>query len=163
MRTTIFIGLTAAALGACQAPPPFKAYSYPAWGFSASFRAAPKETDYPPTARGHRTMLVESLLAGRDNLVYVVDGTGSTKPDEDVLNDAPKTLATSVGGTVGPMTYAATGKVVGEEFTLTRPDKPAARVRIFVANKHLYEVISGSTLGPDDPEVTEFLDSFRLL
>jgi hypothetical protein len=36
-------------------------------------------------------------------------------------------------------------------------------VRIFVANKHLYELIAESTLGPNDPETANFLGSFRLL
>ena len=52
---------------------------------------------------------------------------------------------------------------MGREFLLDRPGRPAARVRVFVANKHLYEIIAQSALGPDDPETSNFLASFRLL
>ena len=157
--------LGSVALAACKAPPPWKEYAYPAWGFAVSFRGAPKETDYPASADGksRHTFLVESVLAGRDDLVNVIDGSGSTKSDDEALADAPATLAAAAGGTLGPIAYAATGKVIGREFLLNRPGRPASRVRIFVANQHLYEVISESALGPDDPETTSFFASFRLL
>ena len=143
-----------------------KEYRYPAWGFAVSFRTPPKQTDTPASANGStaRTMLLESIDAGRDQLVNVIDGSASTKSDEQALADAPGTLARSVSGVIGPMTYVATtGGVVGREFRLARPGQPAARVRVFVAGKKLYEIISQSTLGPDDPSVTQFLNSFRLI
>jgi hypothetical protein len=160
--------LFAAALGtlvACAPPPALKAYAYPAWGFAVSFRGPPQVTDSPASADGTKAhaLLVESVLAGRDNLVNVIDGSGSSKSDDQALSDAPGVLASDVGGTLGPITYAATGSVTGREFLLSRPNKPTARVRVFVSNKHLYELISQSSLGPDDPETTTFLDSFRLL
>ncbi|HEX4197522.1 MAG TPA: hypothetical protein VHZ26_08770 [Caulobacteraceae bacterium] len=153
------------ALSACTPPPALKEYAYPAWGFAVSFRAPPQATDYPGSADGAKahTFLVESVLAGRDNLVNVIDGSGSSKSEDQALSDAPGALASDVGGTLGPITYAATGAVTGREFLLSRPNKPTARVRVFVSNKHLYELISQSSLGPDDPETTSFLDSFRLL
>jgi hypothetical protein len=167
MRSVVILGhlMALLALAGCRAPPPFAEYSYPAWGFAVSFREPPKVTDYAPSADGKRrhTFLVESLLAGRDDLVNVVDGIGSPKSDDEVLASAPAALASYVGGTAGPVTYSATGSVIGREFLLSRPGKPTSRVRIFVASQHLYEVISQSALGPDDPEVTSFLASFRLL
>ena len=157
--------LALAVLAACSSPPPLKEYAYPGWGYAASFRATPKETDYPASPDGAKrhTFLVESSLAGRDDLVNVVDGSGSTKSEDQALSDAPAALASYVGGTLGPITYVATGKVVGREFLLNRPGRPAARVRVFVANQHLYEIIAQSALGPDDPETSSFLGSFRLL
>lgn len=151
------------ALAACAQPPAMKDYAYPAWGFAVSFRATPKVVETPASANGAHTLLVESVLAGRDNLVNVIDGTGSPKSDDQALADAPDILAKSAGATLGPITYAASGKVMGREFLLNHPGQQPARVRIFVANKHLYEVISQSTLGPDDPETVAFLSSFRLL
>ena len=156
----ILSGLTL--LSACSGPPPLKEYAYPAWGFAVSFRAQPKETDYPATTGGAHTFLVESLLAGRDDLVNVIDGSASTKSDDQALSDAPAALAKYVGGTLGRMTYTASGSAMGRAFVLSRPGRPASRVRIFVWHKHLYELIAQSPLGPDDPENEKFLGSFRL-
>ena len=167
MRVVRSLVLTLAVLAACActSPPPLKEYAYPGWGFAVSFRGPPKESDYPVSSDGAKahTFLVESSLAARDQLVNVIDGSGSTKSEDQALSDAPAALAGSVGGALGSITYAATGKVVGREFLLNRPGRPAARVRVFVANQHLYEIIAQSPLGPDDPETTSFLASFRLL
>jgi hypothetical protein len=162
---TLVLTLAVLAASACASPPPFKEYTYPAWGFAVSFRGPPKETDYPASADGSKahTFLVESSLAGRDDLVNVIDGSGSSKSEDQALSDAPAGLARFVGGTLGPITYAAIGKVVGREFLLNRPGRPAARVRVFVANRRLYQIIAQSSLGPDDPEAMSFLASFRLL
>jgi hypothetical protein len=88
------------------------------------------------------TFLVESVLAGRDNLVNVIDGSASNKSEDQALSDAPAALARYVGGTLGPMSYTATGAAVGREFLLSRPGRPQSRVRIFVWHKHLYELIA---------------------
>jgi hypothetical protein len=150
------------ALSGCSVPP-LKAYAYPAWNFAVSFRAAPKVTDVPASAGGSRAILVESHAGGRDFLVEAIDGSASARSEAQALADAPGNLAAAVKGTPGPMTYAAAGKVTGREFTLARPGRPTAKVRVFVEKKHLYEVIAESALGPDEPEVAAFLNSFRLL
>ncbi len=167
MRQAIVVALAAGAvvLPACQAPPEPKEYAYPAWGFAVSFRAPPKETDIPASADGKSAhgFLVEHATDGRDELVNVIDGSDSTKSEEQALDDAPGNLAKYVKGTLGPITYAATGKVIGREFLLTRPNKTVAIAHVFVFHKRLYEVIATSALGADDPESRRFLDSFRLL
>jgi hypothetical protein len=151
-------------LSACSVPP-MKEYAWPAWGFAVSFRGAPKQTDIPGTAdgKGRHGFLIESSLAGRDDLVNVIDGTGSPKSEDQALTDAPGNIAKAAGATLGPITYAGSGAVVGREFLLTKPGRPAARARVFVFHQHLYELISQSALGPEDPESAAFLDSFRLL
>jgi hypothetical protein len=164
MILVLAVGLSA--LCACKAAaPPLKEVSYPAWGFAVSFHGTPKATDSPAAADGStvHTLLVESAVDGRDELVNVIDGSGSTKSEDQALSDAPATLAKAMGGTLGPITYTASGKVVGREFLLTRPGRPAGRVRVFVVNKHLYEIVGASAQGPDDPAVAAFLDSFRFL
>ncbi|HEY3814674.1 MAG TPA: hypothetical protein VGL66_15750 [Caulobacteraceae bacterium] len=168
MRTGMILVLAAglSALGACKAPPPpLKDVSYPAWGFAVSFHGTPKATDSPAAADGStaHTFVVESAVEGRDELVNVIDGSASTKSEDQALSDAPAVLAKAVGATLGPITYAASGKVMGREFLLTRPGHPAGRARVFVVNKHLYEIVGESAQGPDDPAVAAFLDSFRLL
>ena len=164
MRAASVFGLvvSVAALG-CRAPPDLKEYAYQSWGFAVSFRAPPRAMDSPADGARAHTLLVESDEAGRAQLVNVIDGSGSAKSEDQALSDAPATLAKAVGGTLGPMTYAATGKVVGREFLLERPGQPVSRVRVFVYNKKLYEVIAQSPLGPEDSETRTFLDSFRLL
>ena len=162
---TVVLTVAMSAAWACTPVPPLKEYAYPSWGFAVSFRGDPKVTDSPAAPDGTtvHTLLVESSLAGRDDLVNVIDGSGSTKSEDQALADAPATLASATGGAIGPITYAATGKTIGREFLLSRQGGPPARVRIFVANKHLYELIAQSSLGPDDPETTSFMASFRLL
>ncbi len=140
-----------------------KAYAYPAWNFAASFRSAPQVRDIPASASGPHAILVESHAGGRDFLVEAIDGSASAKSEDQALSDAPGNLAAAVKGTLGPMTYAAAGKVTGRAFTLARPGRPTAMVRVFVEKKRLYEVIAESALGPDEPEVAEFLNSFCLL
>jgi hypothetical protein len=161
---TLVVALAVSAASGCSPPPPLKEYAYPSWGFAVSFRRPPKELDSPASSDGTKahTFLVESSVAGRDDLVNVIDGAGSTKSEDQALSDAPAALASYVGGTLGPMTYTATGKVMGREFTIKRPGRPVARARVFVANKHLYQIIAQSPRGPDDPETSSFLDSFRL-
>jgi hypothetical protein len=162
---TLILTLAVLMVFACTPPPPLKEYVYPNWDFAVSFRGPPKETDYPASPDGTKahTLLVESTLAGRDQLVNVIDGSGSSKSEDQALSDAPAGLARYVGGTLGPITYAATGEVMGREFLLNRPGRPVTRVRVFVANKRLYQIIAQSPLGPDDPETKSFLASFRLL
>jgi hypothetical protein len=163
--TTILIAAGVLALSACAAPPQFKEHVYPAWGFAVSWRGPPKERDFPAAADGTRghSIFIETVQGGHDDVVNVIDATGSTKPDDQILADTPAWIAGNVDGTIGPVTYAATGKVIGREFTIQRPGRPLARARVFVANKHVYQLISESPRGPDDPESMTFLTSFRLL
>ncbi len=165
MIRTAVLTVAMAAAWACTPAPPLKEYAYPAWGFAVSLRGPPKVTDMPAAADGStvHTLLVEASVAGRDNLVNVIDGSGSTKSEDQALSDAPATLASAVSGAIGPITYATTGQTIGREFLLSRQGRPPARVQIFVANKHLYELIAQSDRGPTDPETTNFLASFRLL
>jgi hypothetical protein len=152
-----------AALAACSVPP-LKPYAYPAWGFAISLRAPPKVVEIPASADGAtpRRIALTLIDAGRSYDLSATDASKSTKSDDQILSEVPKAMAEGVGGTLGSETYVATGQVVGREFTIDKPGQATARVRIFVAHRRLYEIVSQSTLGPDDPEVTTFLDSFQL-
>jgi hypothetical protein len=165
MIRTVVLTVAMASAWACTPAPSLKEYAYPAWNFAVSFRGPPKVTDTPGASDGGtvHTLLVEASVAGRDNLVNVIDGSGSTKSEDQALSDAPATLASAMGGTIGPITYAATGQTIGRAFLLNRQGQPPARVQIFVVKKHLYELIAASDRGPTDPETSNFLASFRLL
>ena len=165
MRIIPAIVLAAAlvALSACSVPP-LKPYAYPAWGFAVSFRAPPTVVETPASADGATPHSIALTLvnAGRSYDLSATDASKSAKSDDQILSDVPRSMAEGVGGTLGPQTYVATGQVVGREFKIDKPGQATARVRIFVAHRRLYEIVSQSTLGPDDPEVTTFLDSFQL-
>lgn len=157
MRTIVMTVLASMLLAAAACSvPPSKEYAYPAWGFAASFRAAPTESAASP--RGFK---VSSLNAGRALWVEVADGSASPKSDEEVLREFPQVLAQ--GGTLVSQTYVATGKVMGRELLIDRAGQATQRVRIFVAHRRLYAISAQSPLGPKDPEVETFLTSFRLL
>jgi hypothetical protein len=153
-----------AALAACSVPP-LKEYAYPAWGFAISFRAPPTVTDIPASPDGARPHKMVATLtdAGRAYDLSVTDVSVSTKSDDVFLGEIPRSMAEGVGGALGPVTYVAAGQIVGREFKVDKPGQATARTRVFVTHRRLYEIVAQSTLGPDDPEVTTFLDSFRLL
>lgn len=158
----VVVAAALAALAACSVPP-LKEYAYPAWGFAISFRAPPTVVDTPASASGPHRLVATLTDAGRAYDLSVTDASASAKSDDAVLGELPQSMAQGVGGTLGPITYVATGAVVGREFKVDKPGQATARVRIFVSHRRLYEIVAQSTLGPDDPEVTTFLASFRLL
>ena len=154
------------AMAACSPPPaPLKEYTYPAWGFAVSLPAEPKVIDIPASADGahpHR-LQIDAPLPGYDFLVSAADGSASTKTDDEVLSQVPDLVAQGAGGTVTSRTYVATGQVVGRDVLIDKPGQTTLRMRVYVSNKHLYQVAAQSTRGPKDPQVEAFLDSFRLL
>jgi hypothetical protein len=159
--TSALLAVLLVALASCSVPP-LKTYAYPAWGFSISLRAAPTVTLTPAAAAGGGSggIKVEAVVAGRDFLVAVADGSASPKSDDEILSEFPESLAQ--GGTLTKQTYVATGAVTGREILIDKPGQETQRVRIFVSHQRLYEVSAQSSLGPTDPEVDEFLDSFQL-
>jgi hypothetical protein len=166
MRIVISTVLATAllALSAC-APPPLKEYAYPAWGFAASFPGQPAATDTPTSADGvhPHTLQLESKVGGHDFVVAATDASASTKSDDEILSEVPAAIAQGIGGTVTSTTYVATGQVVGREVLIDKPGQQTMRMRIYVSGKRLYQVGAQSMLGPQDPEIVEFLDSFHLL
>ena len=157
--TSALLAVLLLALAACSVPS-LKVYAYPAWGFSISLRAQPAVTETPGANGQAGGIKVEAVVAGRDFLVSVADGSASPKSDDEILSEFPQALAQ--GGTLTPETYVATGAVTGREVLIDRPVQETQRVRIFVSHRRLYEVSAQSSLGPTDPEVDEFLNSFRL-
>lgn len=160
MRVLSLIVACALMLTGCSIPP-WKEYSYPAWGFAASFRVPPKATEAAATPAVPHNIIVEANQAGRDFVVAATDASGSGKSDDEILAQVPQAMAQ--GGTLRTPTYAAIGKVVGREALIDKPGQPTERVRVFVANHVLYQIAATSPLGPDDPEVADFLGRVRLL
>jgi len=154
---------TTAVLAACKPAPPFKEYPYPAWGFVARFWALPQTTETPPAPGQPHSLLLESKEAGRDFVVSVGEGV---RPDVDIDQIGPQyaqRAAKAMEAEVGPETYTSTGEgVLGREYAITKNGRPYATIRAFLANGRFYEIGAQSPLGPDDPAVKGFLDTFRI-
>jgi hypothetical protein len=163
MRKMSMLALAALALAGCKPAPPFKEYPYPAWGFAARFWAPPEVTETPAGPGQPHSLLLESKEAHRDFVVSVGEGVRPSVTIDEIGPDYAKRAAQAMGGEVGPETYASTGEgVLGREYAITKNGQPYATIRAFVANGRFYEIGAQSPLGPDDPAVKGFLDSFRI-
>ena len=151
-----------AALAACKAPP-MKEYVYPKWGFAASFWAPPEVTETPPAPGRPHGLELESKEAGRDFVVSVGEGVKPGITIDDMGPAYARKAAQAMGAEVGPETYASTGEgVLGREYLLKKNGQPYFTIRSFLANGRFYEIGAQSPLGPDDPAVKYFLDTFRI-
>jgi hypothetical protein len=170
MRTIGAVSVALAAfllLAACNPlRPPTKEYTYPAWGFRASFPSAPEETPKPGTADGSQPNadLIEATAGGRDFAVWVADVSKTNMSIDDLASNAADHVSKGLGADVGVRTYTATGDGVdGREFQLTKDGKWVVTMRVFLAGGKFYEVIAKSALGKDDPALKDFLISFHTL
>jgi hypothetical protein len=164
MRIVTAAGLAALLVAVSACSKPWKEYSYPAWGFAASFREMPKVTDTPSGKDGApASYSVETVQGDRHLVVSVIDTSNSGKTDEQVLRDIPDDIVRSTGGTVTGHAEVTSAGVAGRELTIDRGNDPTERVRVFAANHRVYQVITETSQGADDPEATKFLTSFRLL
>jgi hypothetical protein len=154
---------TGVALAACKPAPPFKEYAYPAWGFVARFWAPPEPVEAPSGPGKPHSLLLESKQAGRDFVVSVMEGVRPDVTIDEIGPDYARQAAKALGVELGPETYTSTGQgVLGREYALTKNGKPYATMRAFLANGRFYEIAAQSVLGPDDPAVKGFLDTFRI-
>jgi hypothetical protein len=156
------VGLTLLALGACGGGAAPKPYENPAWGFGVTFHGDPKVTEAPASAGNPKSFSAEAKAGGRDYVVSVTDATVSGKTPEQLLDAAPQATADGEGGTLKTPTYVATGKIMGREFVVTRPNLPLERDRIFVANGRFYQLVTQSPYGAKDTETQKFFDSFHI-
>jgi hypothetical protein len=158
--TALALGLLS--LTACTKP--WKEYSYPAWGFSVSFREVPHTRDKPGdvrTATPH-VFQVEAVQGDMDFRVSATDANSPDKTEDQIRASAPNDIIRSSSGTVkGPLKAVTASGVAGQELTLDRGSDPTERVRVFVVNHKLYQVIAQSP-DIDSPEVAAFLDSFKI-
>lgn len=158
--TALALGLLS--LTACTKP--WKEYNYPAWGFSASFREVPHTREKPadPKTATPHSFQVEAVQGDSDFRVSVIDANSPDKTEDQIRSDAPNQIIRSVSGTVkGPPTPVTASGVAGQEITIDRGSDPAERVRIFVVNHKLYQVIVQS---PDinGAEPKAFFDAFKI-
>ena len=102
------------------------------------------------------------MQGGRDLIVEVTDTSVSDKTDAEILREVPQTMIVDAGGTVEAHADVTAGKVPGMDVTIDRGGNPTERIRVFVANRRLYQLITQSPEGADDKEAAAFLDSFHL-
>ena len=164
MRIITAAGLALSLLGLSACTQPWKAYDYPAWGFSISYRDAPKAVDTPASAKDGtaHSFKTELVQGDRDLVVMVTDASGTDKTDEQILSDIPSDMLRNSGGSViGHANVTASG-VAGREMTIDKGADPTERFRVFVSHRRIYQIITRSPQGPTDPEAAAFLDSFKL-
>jgi hypothetical protein len=155
--------LATLALAACK--PPMKPYDYPQFGFRASFPSPPKITDRPgwPDGSEVHADIVESSGGGRDFAVWVGDVSRANLSIDELTDGAAKHVADGLGGEPGVRTYVATSEgVMGREVPIKKQGAIFVNMRVFLAGGRFYEVVGNSSMGPDDPAVRAFLDSFHV-
>jgi hypothetical protein len=161
--TAVVLALSLSSLAACSHP--WKEYTYPAWGFAVSFQSAPEVVDTPASVKDGtaHTFKVRAIQGGRDLVVEVTDAAKSDKTPDQMLTEIPQQFISDSNGTVSGHADVTSGKVAGKDVTIDRGNDPTERMRLFVANHKVYQIITQSSEGAADPIVTKFLDSFRLL
>jgi hypothetical protein len=148
-------------LTAC-APKPWKEYTYPAWGFAATFPTPPTVADTPAGGGSPHSFSAQTQNDDMTLIALAADDSASTKtPDQD-MSDVAHAMAAGVNGSLKGMTPITLGTVPGREFFVVVDRQPDQRVRIFLANKKVYQVVAVSSKGTDDPASLKFLNAFRL-
>jgi hypothetical protein len=151
------------ALAAC-APPGPKEIAYPSWGFAASFPMTPTVTDTPASPRDGQPRTFQSELSEPGlTLVVAASAVPPKKTVDQILDETPNAMAAGAEAALKSEVNVSTGKVPGREFLIVKAGELTQRARIFVAGGRLYQVVGASSKGPNDPDVTAFLNSFRLL
>jgi hypothetical protein len=163
MRIVIGAVLAFSLLGLSACTKPWKEYSYPTWGFSASFRIPPTEIDIPAAKDGSpHTFKVKAVQGERNFVVVVTDATTTDKTDDQLLTEIPREMIQSSGGTVVAHANVTNNGVVGRDVTIDRGAQPMQRAQVFVANHRIYQVITQTSQGADDKEVADFLAAFHI-
>jgi hypothetical protein len=160
MRILMLTLTIALALAGCLARS-WTEHAYPAWGFAAAFPAPPIEAD-TSTATVRSFALTGS---GEDKTlaVGVIDLTGVTKPDEQVMSEA---IAAIAGDRPVTVAYWALGPAgaqhMGRAAVIDRGGGLKMTLHVLVANGRLYQV-SAVSLGAKSPKTEKFLGSFRII
>jgi hypothetical protein len=150
------------ALAACSAPQ-WKAYNYPAWGFTVSFKTPPAVTETASTATSPHSIQAEATQDGVHLVVIAIDSQAEGKSDQQLLADIPEDMVRSSGGTVRSSVNATADKVAGREITIDHGADPAERARVFVVKGRVYQVVTQTPDGSDNTtDAAQFLDSFHL-
>lgn len=148
-------GLALALLGGCGQSATWTDYVYKDQHFSAAFTAPPKVT----TSDG--PFLVEENDGKVDFGVTASCGIVTDKTPDQMMSAVID--GTRLNGTVRAVTYKAVGDTMGREMLVDRKGETTVKQRVFVKGNCLYLVFGSAVGGPDDEEVTHFLDSFKPL
>ncbi len=160
MRILMLTMTIVLALAGCMARP-WTEHAYPAWGFAVAFPAQPVEAD---TSTGTvRSFAVTGSGDDKTLAVGVIDLTGVTKPDDQVMSEA---IAAIAGDRPVTVAYWALGPAgaqhMGRAAVIDRGAGLKMTLHVLVANRRLYQ-ISTVSLGTRSPKTEKFLDSFRII
>jgi len=164
MRTALAVaGACCLALGACS--PPMREYQYPVYGFAISFPSPPKETDQPSDGKSGPRIILESTAAGgRDFVIETYDlRSYFAYASKDVMASAVQENADKLGGVVSSETPISTSSYSGRQYQLSKNGKPTTVLREFLAGSKFFIVAAASDIGPNDPAIDAYFNSFRLL
>lgn len=160
MRILMLTITIAFALAGCLARS-WTEHAFPAWGFAAAFPAPPVETD--TSAARVRSVAVTGSGEDKTLAIGVIDLTGVTKPDDQVMSEA---IAAIAGDRPVTVAYWALGPAgaqhMGRAAVIDRGGGLKMTLRVLVANRRLYQV-SAVSLGASSPKTEKFLDSFRII
>jgi hypothetical protein len=164
MRNTLIVGALAFALvlTGCSKPKVWKEYSYPTWGFAASFQGAPQTSDTPAAQGQPHSFEATTQNDDMTLIALAADNSASKKKPDDQMDEIAHNMAAGVNGSLAGIKPITLGNVPGREFIINVDRQPNQRVRVFIANDKIYQVVAVSSKGTDDPNSLKFLDSFRL-
>ena len=160
MRILMLTMTIALALAGCMARP-WTEHAYPAWGFAAAFPAPPVEAD--TSTATVRSFAVTGSGEDKTLAVGVIDLTGVTKPDDQVMSEAIAAIAGDRPVTVAYWALGPAGNQhMGRAAVIDRGAGLKMTLHVLVANRRLYQV-SAVSLGSKSPTTEKFLDSFRII
>ena len=172
--------IAAASLAAsCGLAPPMTTYTYPNYGFSVRFPAAPTVDETTDPRSGVHLTALDSQSLGRDFAITFTAADPTLDIDE-LVDGASTAMAKMVGGEVTYRTTCATAEgVLGRELVISKNGRRAVRARYYLSGARFYVLTAESAVavplarptdvdpnGPgtdDDPAVTHFLTSFHVM
>jgi hypothetical protein len=110
-------------------------------GIAISFRSPPTLTDTPASATEPPELATMLTNAGRAYDLSVTDASSSAMSGDTFLSELPQSMGQGVGGTLGPVSYVASGRLVGRAVKIDRPGQANARMRVFVTHRWLYKIV----------------------
>ncbi len=149
-------------LSACSKPPTWKEYSYPTWGFSISFKGVPTTQDNPAARGAPHSFQAMTQNDDMTAIALAADNSANKKPDAEAMTEVANNMASGVNGSLKGMHDITLGAVPGKEFYVSVDRQPTQRIRVFIANKRLYQVVAVSSKGVEDPDTLAFLNGFKI-
>jgi hypothetical protein len=163
----------------CGLAPRMTTYTYPKYGFSVDFPAAPTVDDTTDPQSGVHLTALDSQSPGRD-FAITFTAADPTRDIDELVDGASQAMAKLVGGEVTYRTTCATAEgALGRELVISKNGRRAVRARYYLSGARFYILTAESAVRvpvarstdvdpndsgtDDDPAVTHFLTSFHVM